>query len=339
MNGIDMVIGVFGLLAIFLSFTGTTIGESTLAFGGDRWNNNNAPFYTRITLRGWIVLLCVSVAIGMIALRKDLKDQAIWEKTSQIATLEENALRLEEQIKKYVTDIVQLKKELNTANEQLAHNSTDIETHQMQSINAAFQLTTNLYQELDEAVVHLDGRPRVPVPSRFLAQMRLAGGDRFYFATFLQNITPRDLQSIQLEMGSKTYSLFEGTEKGFFERTLRLPGNPLRTVPAVILNPLLLNRLSFKVVVRPKEILPEEDPFRQLIINNPFSKIARQKYKHTTADILNVRGEASASSILIERLRRGSYVHILSTKGDWVEVQTAKGKQGWVLARFLATIK
>ncbi len=339
MNGIDIAIGFFGLLAVLLAFSGTTIGETALAFGGDRWTESSAPFYRRITPRGWISLLCLFIAIGLITMRKDMQEQDVKTKIATITELEENASRLEEQIKKYVTDIVQLKGELSQAQASVANMTEHVETHQMQSMEAAFQLTAKMDQEIDEAVVSLDGRPRVPIPSRYLSQMRLAGGDRFYFATFLQNPSSRDLRSLQLEMGEKVYPLFIGDETGFSEKTLRLPGNPFKTVPAYIQNPLLLNKMTLKIVIRPKEMTSEEDAFRQLVLNSPFSEVAKKKYKLTKADILNVRSEATVDAQLVERLRRNSYVRILQKEEEWVEIMTAKGKQGWVIGRFLTEIK
>ncbi|MFQ5588314.1 MAG: SH3 domain-containing protein [Nitrospiria bacterium] len=339
MSGIDTAIGLFTLLAMLLSFSGKTIGESALAFGGDRWTDSNAPFYMRITARGWAALLCLFVAGTLVSTRKDTQRQALIEKTSTIVALEENAARLQAQIKNYVTDIVKLQEDLKQARESLADTDRHIETHQLQSIEAAFKLTGKLDQDIDTAVVHLDGRPRIPIPSRHLAQMRPAGGNRFYFATFLQNPTFRDLESVQLEMGKKRYALFEGSENGFFEKTLRLPGNPFRTVPAFIQNPRLLNDMTLKIILRPKEITLEEDPFRQLVLNSPFSEAARKKYKTTTADILNIRSEASASSRLVERLPRGAYVQVLKQEKKWVEILTPKGLQGWVMDQFLSGIQ
>ncbi len=339
MTWIEIAISIFGLLAILLAFSGTTIGDSDLAFGGDRWTDSSAPLYRRITARGWASLLCLSVAIGFAASRESIGQNALQKATNTITGLEEDAGRLHTQVAKYVKDIVKLQEEVKTAHTDLSGMSDKIKTHQLLSIEAAFKLSTQSSQESDEAVVHLDGRARIPIPSRHLAQMRLLGGDRFYMATFVQNLSSRDLQSIQLKIGEKTFSLFKGDEKGFSEKTLRLPGNPFNPIPAVILNPLLLNKLTLKIIIHPKELSQEEDAFKNLINTSPFSEPAKEIYKVTTADMLNVRFEATSTSQLVARLRRGSYVRVLQKKEDWVEVRVPKGNQGWVIHKFLTEIK
>lgn len=336
---IDIVISIFVLLAVFLAFSGTTIGDSDLAFGGDRWTDSSAPLYRRITARGWASILCLSVAIGFAVNRESIEQNALQKAANTITGLEEDAGRLHTQVAKYVKDIVKLQKQVKAAQRDLSGVDDNIKIHQLLSIEAAFKLSTQSLQESDEAIVHLDGRARIPIPSRQLAQMRLVGGDRFYMAAFVQKSSSRDLQSILLKIGEKTFPLFKGGEKGFSEKTLRLPGNPFNPIPAVILNPLLLNNLTMKIIIYPKEVLQEEDAFKKLINTSPFSAPAKEIYKVTTADMLNVRLEATSASRLVARLRRGSYVRVLQRNEDWVGIRMPKGNKGWVINKFLTEIE
>jgi len=339
MTWIDILIGLFALSATFLAFSGTTIGESALAFGGDRWTDTRAPIYRRITARGWFSLICLSIAVGGVVAKEKMREQAARDEVALIESLQTENLEHKKRISKQALDIAQLQMQLSQANQSLSKNAEGIEAHHLKSIEAAFKLSGKSARQPDEAVVLFDARANIPIPSRHFDQMRLSGGDQFYFATFLQRFSARDLESIQLQIGSSVYPLFKGGESGFFERTLRLRGSPNRQVRATLLNPLLLNGLTMKIFVEPRNPIQNEDPFKELVLNSPFSIQAKKIYKVSTADVLNMRSQPAAKTQLISRLLRGSYVRILQTQGTWTEVLTSDAKQGWVLSQFLSEIK
>ncbi len=338
MTWIDMLIGLFGLLSIFLAFSGTTIGESALAFGGDQWTDTHAPLYKKITARGWFSLICLSIAIGGVVAKEKMKEQAARDEIALIEGLQTENAEHKARISKQALDIAELQLQLSKANQNLSKNAEGIETHHLKALEAAFKLSGKSARGPDEAVVRFDARANIPIPSRHFDQMRLSGGDRFYFATFLQNLSPRDLESIQLKIGDELYPLFKGQENGFFERTLRLPGKPGKQTPAFLLNPLLLDDLILKVFVQPQDPMQGKSPFKDLILSSPFSEQAKKIYKVTRADVLNMRSEPAAKTALVSRLLRGSYVRVLQTQAAWTEVLTSDEKQGWVLSQFLSEI-
>lgn len=339
MTWIDIAIGFFGLASVLLAFTGTTIGESGLAFGGDRWTDAQAPLYRRITARGWLSLICLFMTMGLIISKKEMAHQAMLNEATSIENLEKENTGLKERIAKQASDIAVLQMQMSQANKSLSSTTSEIEEHHLKSIEAAFKLSAKSTRESDEAVVRLDARANIPIPSRYQENMSLAGGDRFYVAGFIQNISDRALKSVQLKIGETSFPIFKGEESGFFERTLRLPGNPDILMPAVLLNPLLLDNLTLKIIVYPKDSLQTEDPFKELVLSSPFSKQAKQRYKMTTADVLNMRTEPASAGPLASRLLRGAYVRIVQTQKNWVEVIGVDGKQGWVMDQFLAEIK
>jgi len=336
----DIATAFFGLCAFLFAFGGDTIGESTLLFGGDRWSNTEgAPFFKRITARGWLAILCLLVAIGLVAGKEAVKKQSEQDDiVKQLKTEEENVI-LKGLISKHISDILALQKESGKTNETLSGINDEIEAHHLLSIESAFKLSVKPLREKDQAVVQIDGRETIPIPSQFQDQMHLVGGDQFYFATLVQNASEADLLSLHLELGDKRYPLFEGSARGFFERTLRLPGNPEHPIPAVISNPLGLRNIWIKVFVWPKDLVEEEDVFRALVLNSPFSKEAKEKYKVIKADMLNVRVVPSPSAALVARLPRGSFVQKIRDDKDWMEVITAEGKQGWVTGKYVAEIE
>ncbi len=337
---IDSAIAFFGLCAFLLAFSGTTIGESTLLFGGDRWTTDEgAPFFKRITARGWFSILCLLAVIGLVVGKQALKEQMDLDEVATRIKVEGENTILREQITKHIENILVLQKESGRANQTLSGINEEIEAHHLLAMQAAFMLTFKPSRDKDEAIVQIDGRDTIPIPSRFRDQMVLVGGDQFYFATFIENASALDLQMLQLELGDKRYPLFEGPVQGFFERTLRLPGNPILAVPAVISNPLGLRNIWLKIFVRPKDVIQEDEVFKSLILESPFSKEAKKKYKITTADMLNVRSMPSPSAVLVSRLPRGSFVQKIQENNAWLEVKTAEGKQGWVTRRFVSEIE
>lgn len=336
---IDILIGLFALFSISLAFSGPTIGESALAFGGDRWTDTRASLYQRITMRGWFSLICLFIAIGGLVTKGEMKEQALRDEVALIENLQTENAEHAGRISKQALDIAELQMKLSKANQNLSKNAEGIEVHHLKSLEAAFKLSGRTPRRSDEALVRFEGRASIPIPSRYFNQMRLSGGDQFYFATWIQDLSSRDLESIQLKIGDKHYSLFKGKEKGFFERTLRLPGNPSKRIPAVLLNPLLLSDLTLKIFVWPKDPLQGESPFKELVLESPFSAQAKKIYKMTRADVLNMRSEPAAKTQLISRLLRGSYVRILQDQGTWAEVLASDAKQGWVLSKFLSEIE
>ncbi len=340
MTWIDILIGVFGFFAISLAFTGTTIAESALAFGGDQWTDTQASFYRKITARGWFSLIFLAIAIGGIVAKEKMKEQALRDEVALIENLQTENGEHRNRISKQALDIAELQMKLSKANQNLSENAEGIEAHHLKSFEAAFRLSGKSARGADQALVRFKGRASIPIPSQHFDQMRLSGGDQFYFATFIQGLSSRDLESIQLKIGDELYALFKGREKGFFERTLRLPGNPSKQTLAVLLNPLLLNNLTLKVIVKPKDALQGQSPFKDLVLSSPFSEHAKKMYKTTRADVLNMRSEPKAKTQLISRLPRGSYVRVLQNDmGKWTEAMTSDGKQGWVLSQFLSEIE
>ncbi|MFQ5596854.1 MAG: SH3 domain-containing protein [Nitrospiria bacterium] len=336
---IEVVLAVFGVCAFFFAFGGTTIGDTSLLFGGERWSDDDTALFRRITGRGWLSLICFLVAVGLAVGRVRMMEKMERDDLTSKAKLEEENTVLRERISKHVTNIVDLKKETQRARGDLSGLSSQIETHHLLALESAFKLSSKPIREKDETVVHLDGRALIPLTSRYQDQMHLVGGDQFYFSTFIQNLREIDLRSVQLEVGDKQYALFDRPVDGFFERTLRLPGNPVVPMPALLHNPLLINNVTLKIFVHPRDRSRGHEVFKALVLGSPFSELAKETYKMTTADILNVRLNPGPNAPIVSRLPRGSFVRKLSEQGSWIEVMTPEDKQGWITKRFIAEIE
>ncbi len=337
---INVAIAAFGLGAMLLAFGGDTIIDSEFSFGGDQWTTGkSASLFKRITARGWFSLLCLSIAIGLVVVKEKVMKQTALDEVVTIASLEEENTRLKQRVAKQVSDIAVLQMQVSQAGKSASELDALIETHHLKSIEAAFSLSAKPLRERDEAVVQIDGRAQIPIPSRHQEQMRLYGGDRFYFSTFIPERSETELQSIQLEVGGKPYPLFNEKISGFFERTLRLPGNPLIRESASINNPLLLDNMTIKIFIRPKGSSHKEGIFKELVLNSPFSELALKAYEVVKADMLNMRSLPMGNANLVSRLPKASFVRIVQKKPNWTEVITPDGKQGWVTSKFLGKIE
>ncbi len=336
---INVSIVIFGLGAFFLAFGGNALGESPLEFGGDKWSNDDSPFYKRITPRGWVSLICLLIMLGLVLRKDTIQQHTVLKERRSRVEFEEDNIRLQQRIADHVKNIIKLQKQTERATNDLSIFTRQIEEHQLASIEAAFKLSAKPSRESDDAVIQLDGQSSIPIPSQYQQLMQLYSGDRFYFTTFIQDFSGRDLSSIQLEVGGKVYSLFKADQSGFFEKTFHISGPTSKPMTAVILNPLLLTNMTLKIFIQPKIKYLGQDVFRQLILESPFSEFAKKIYKATTADILNIRSEPSSSATILSRLSRGSFVHTIREQDGWVEVLTPRGIQGWIMSRFLSEIK
>jgi|GEM_PF-774678 len=89
---------------------------------------------------------------------------------------------------------------------------------------------------------------------------------------------------------------------------------------------------SSEVVV--KDIKPEsvkmEPTEREPIISKPKAKV--------TAHRLNLREKGSSKSRIMNVLKKGDELEIMSRKGKWLEVKTEDGIQGWVFSRYVTEL-
>lgn len=56
---------------------------------------------------------------------------------------------------------------------------------------------------------------------------------------------------------------------------------------------------------------------------------------YVTADILNVRASAAASSKVVGKVSKGAAVEVHSQKGNWSSITAAKGLKGWVSSSYI----
>lgn len=336
---INIVLLIFGLVAVLSAFGGDTLGESSFAFDDDSWSPDKVAFLKRITPRGWTSIICLFIALGLGVAKDKIQKQTVLKETTDRANLEEDNTRLHKRVAEHVMEIIALRERIDKANQDLAEMSDHIQKKQLVSFEAAFKHAFKPPRGIDDAVVVLDGRTKIPIPSRYREQMLLYWGDEFRFTTTIGEPSEDGLDSIRLEAGSKTYTLFDRPSPGPFNKILHIDGNSPKAMAASILNPLQLNNLTLKVFVRTAETSKGQDRFKRLILTSRFPALAKKLYKVTTPEILNVRSAPDASAQIRTRLSSGSFVRSLQTQSGWTEVRTPTGKQGWVITRFLTEIK
>lgn len=336
---INIAILFFGIVAILSAFGGATLSEATFAFDDDRWSPDKVPFFKRITPRGWTSLFCLVIALGLGIIKDKIHQQTVSRETSSRKNLEADNTRLHERIGDHVKEIIGLREQVDKANQDISEMSDDLQKKQLVSFEIAFKRAFKPPRAIDDAVVLLDGRERIPIPSRYREQMLLYWGDQFLFSTTIEDPPVPGLDSVKLEAGGKTYSLFDNPAPGPFKKLITIAGNSPKPLAAEILNPLQLSNITLKVFVRTAKSSKGQDRFRRLILTSRFSVLAKKLYKMTSPDILNVRSNPATTSQIRTRLSSGSFVRSLKTQGGWTEVRTPTGQQGWVLTRLLTEIK
>jgi hypothetical protein len=296
-------------------------------------------FLKRITPRGWTSLFCLILALGLGVIKDKIHQQTVSKETTSRKNLEEDNTRLHERVAEHVLGIISLRKQVDQANEDLSEMSDHIQKKQLVSFETAFKRAFKPPRAIDDAVVLLDARTSIPIPSRYREQMLLYWGDQFLFTTTLEESSLDGLDSIKLKAGGKTYRLFDNPSPGPFKKVLHIAGKSPKAMAAVILNPLQVSKIKLNIFVRTAKSSKGQDRFKRLILTSRFPVLAKKLYKTTTPDILNVRADPATTSQILARLSSGSFVRSLKTQSGWTEVRTPTGKQGWVLTRLLTEIE
>ncbi len=336
---INIALLLFGLVAILAAFGGDTLGQSSFAFDDDRWSPDKVAFLKRITSRGWTSLVCLIIVLGLGIAKDKIHQQTVLQETTSRENLEKDNTRLHERIADHVMEIITLREKIDTATKNMSEMSDDLKKKQLVSFKTAFRHAFKPPRGIDDAVVLLDGREKIPIPSRYREQMRLYWEDEFKLTATIEEPLDVDLDSIKLEAGGKTYALFDNPNPGPFKKILHIKGNSPRPMEASILNPLQMSNMKLKIFVRAAKLSKGQDRFKQLILNGRFPALGKKLYKVTTPDILNVRSNPATNSQIRAQLSSGSFVRSMQDQNGWTEVKTPRGKQGWVLTRLLTEIE
>jgi hypothetical protein len=174
----NILIAVFGLIG------------TLAAFGGDTWTKGSEPLLKRVTRRGWIALLAllITFTIGII---KEIKGNKISEiDTAKKIELEQENKEQREPIDSQLNEIKDLQSKidsqvfqtkalqakLDSTSTKLSNITDRIGSQQLASIEAAFRLAILAPRETDNAVVHLNGRRILSIPSVHHDRMQLYWG-------------------------------------------------------------------------------------------------------------------------------------------------------------------
>lgn len=336
---INVALVFFGLMAMLSAFGGDTLGQSSFAFDDDRWSPDKVTFLKRITPRGWISLFCLVITLGLGIAKDKIHQQTVLKETTSRENLEDDNTRLHERVADHVMEIIALREQIETTTQDMAEMSDDLKKKQLVSFKTAFKQAFKPPRGIDDAIVLLDGRSKIPIPSRYRDQMQLYWEDEFKLTTVIEGHSEENLESVRLEVGGKTYALFKDTSPGPFRIMFHIEGSSPRPMEASILNPLQLSNMTLRIFVRTAELSKGQEKFKRLILTGRFPALGKELYKVTTPDILNVRSDPATTSQIRTRLSHGSFVHSVQTQNGWTEVRTPTGKQGWVLSRLLTEIE
>ncbi|NJD03715.1 MAG: hypothetical protein FIA99_14220 [Ruminiclostridium sp.] len=96
----------------------------------------------------------------------------------------------------------------------------------------------------------------------------------------------------------------------------------------------LLLRGAFKISEPPQDESSIEQPADNSDGSGTPAENELQKGK-VNASALNVRSKPSTTAAILAKVYNGEIISVLSGQGDWLNIKTAAGVKGWVLAQYV----
>lgn len=326
------------LLAVF------GLGATLSAFGGETWRKGTERLFRRVTIRGWISLVCIVLAFS-IGVYKEISNYDRNRRLQEQSELKQK--RIDKQmglIERLQNQIARSQRKLEESAEDVAAKTDQLGEQQLASIEAAFSLTVKIPRELDDCVVNLTGQREQAIPSRLGGRMLLYWGDTFdvsFVPPLDKSRKPSadELASLKLRAGKREYPLHDGLTERYFRKSIRIYGSSPKSMAAVILNPRGIKGIKLKIFVKSTDSTRGQKEFRRLILSSPFSVFAKKIYKRVTADMLRMREAPNGASRVLSQLPHGSFVRVLQISNEWSEILTPEGRQGWLASKHLGEIE
>jgi len=287
-------------------------------------------FFQRVSWQGWLAAACATGALSLGVYKEVLANESAAKSSMEKAHLQNSlqaALTSNDSLRTHLSaglDSMQvLQQRLGEGAEVLIDNTCN-------GLADAFRLSAAIPRESDDCVVHLNGDPTVRISGR-RGWMELYWGDLFEYSMFMPNGTAPN--GIALKVGGRTYPLNE--QHG----TIRIYGLNPKAMTAELLNPNRLEGVILKSFIKTTDSNQGQQEFRKLVLQGQCAAFAKRTYKVVRADVARVTSDANAKSTVRSQLTRGSFVRVLQPQGDWTEVMTPEGRQGWVPAEQLGPIE
>ncbi|VVO15688.1 hypothetical protein [Pseudomonas fluorescens] len=223
------------------------------AFGGETWRKTNDPLLRRITLRGWVALICIISTLGLGIYKERMNSDALAESIIARKNSEEDLRKSREQLQKVALELSNTRLKLSSLEPRI--------------LQAIVTTTTGIRRETDFATPHIQKNSQLVITSgKTNKPLVLYGGDFIDYNVFCRNSSdalyrttdPSRSSNLILSVGNTQYKLGEHGKEMIIGKvgeemtaTVSNFGPPLncdlkilvesadRTREAILLNPLL----------------------------------------------------------------------------------------------------
>jgi hypothetical protein len=183
-------------------------------------------------------------------------------------------------------------------------------------------------------VVQIDGEPSIPLLDDNGAELILGKGSTLVTEFFDSSRQSADvLATLVFEIGQQSLPLCSGTarvERRTWTGDLGQPG-PLR-----ILNPAGLHGVSVRYSWgRAKNGKEPGTEFETLVRQDAYRSLAERLFRQTSAQAVRLRKEPFEHAGVRVVLPIASWLRVYQQQGEWMEVKTQMGDEGWIRADLL----
>ncbi|MEW8626583.1 MAG: hypothetical protein AB2551_12580 [Candidatus Thiodiazotropha sp.] len=278
----DIAINIALLMAGFIG--------AVAAIGGDTWHKGDDPVLQRITKRGWLSIVALSLTLGLgvvkeisavdaskeakeaqKALRQQLSDAAI-----SLTNAEKAREKLQADLAKANQGLSASQESLEEANGRLERAQRKLAAIEPDILEGMFSLTERIPREQDFAFANVNGQHRVvPISSETDRQLVLYGGDVFewhHFCEYPRNLAgvPQNNPLIPAEAirPKRPFILdteFRDYEIDSKEGEIRISGPIGEPLEAVIINNSGYENCGFKIVVKSTDRTRTQRQFEPLL--------------------------------------------------------------------------
>jgi hypothetical protein len=184
------------------------------AFGGETWKKSSDPLLQRITLRGWLALICILSTLGLGILKERINSES--NAKSEIAKKE-----LENKLLATAENLKAAREQLDNVTSDLRSTRLKLSSLEPRILQAIITTTKGIRRETDFATPHIPSNTqREIISGKTDKPLILYGGDFINYNVFCRDAgniyrtaDPTKSSRLMLTVGNTTYALDEhGTQ-------------------------------------------------------------------------------------------------------------------------------
>ena len=258
------------LSLLIVGFAGAII-----AIGGDTWHKGTEPVLQRITKRGWLSIVALSLTTMLGVIKEFRAAETAEVAAMELKRAEASRKELQEQLQETSVQFIKSQRSLESANQKLEKAQISLSAIEPDLLEGMFQLTERIPREQDFAFANVNGSTEViPISSETQKQLFLYGGDVFewhHFCNYPSNASLRNglldsainnrrlREPFILDTGYRSYLIDDK------QGEIRISGPIGVPMKAVIRNPTRYKNCGFKIVVRSTDRTRTKSQFEPLL--------------------------------------------------------------------------